>query len=181
MKRMIDDKIINKLSVKNDVLEIKGTINADKITGDEIVENMEGYSFTPSESTGSWTITHIYEGVVKNGNKITFVVAFKMKATEANPSTEFGLGRFNIPKSIWDKLYPVTIEGYEFLSIDNSVAVNVASYGTKKDTGFYTQKVSVGGIYGVSVAMKFSTTGISANDEFYQRLEITFLTSENLA
>ena len=181
MKRMIDDKIINKLSIKNDVLEIDGAVNATKITGDEIVENMEGYSFSPSDSTGSWNITHIFEGAVKNGNKITFVAAFKMKATEDHPSSEFGLGRFNIPKKLWDKLFPVTIEGYEFLSIDDSVAVDVTSYGTKINTGFYTQKVSVGSIYGVSLAMKFATSAITANSEYYQRLEITFLTSDNLA
>ena len=89
-------------------LTVTGDISGDDITGNSIVEIMAGYTFDKSDADVTWT--PIYVNVVKNGNKLTFVVfGSYTHATVVGYNKD--LGKFNLPQAIADKLYPFTIAG----------------------------------------------------------------------
>ena len=67
-------------AIFNGNVNISGTFNATKITGNEIVETMTGYTFT---SQGGEDNEIAFASVCKNGNKITFVIAGKYTPSES--------------------------------------------------------------------------------------------------
>ena len=84
-----------------------GSLDADGlVTGAEIVEKMSGYEFDASIAHADVSI--VYASVVKNGNKITFVIFGNVAPTEDITSGDINLGAFNIPTTIGAKLYPYT-------------------------------------------------------------------------
>ena len=77
------------------------------ITGGSIIENMIGYAASlniPEDVV----LTNIYTGVCKNGNKLTFVFAFNITKNTSG-AIEPALIDFQVPDSIFAKLYPTTI------------------------------------------------------------------------
>ena len=143
------------------------------ITGGEIVEKMSGYSFSTALRSDKITYEDIYAGIVKNGNKLTLVLALNITRTEA--IAEFRVGAFSIPSAVANKLFPTTIGGVSLLNNITGVATASTAYNTKVDFGAYVQKS------GNSIAI---TIGASANlvigTKYYIRFELTYLLSDNL-
>lgn len=175
MKRMIDDKITNKLSIENDVLEIDGAINAIKITGDEIIENMSGYT-AEKAITATWDIENVYTGIVKNGNKLTIVSALNIIALQNAPDNEFGVLKVILPAAIMDKLYPSIIGGAELLYKSDIVLTKSTFYTNRNLFQVYSQKAST---Y-ITFALVGDASSFVEGDKFYCRIECTFLLSDNI-
>lgn len=138
------------------------------VTGGEIVEKMSGYSFIKSSSQGQYYDLS-YVGVCKNGNKITFVVAGKMNFP--NNTDIYGIGNFTIPTEVGAKLYPITGNQLAFLSVNAQVN--------------YASRIVVSGIFGknsnTNIDVRIYAGGLTAETDYYFRIEQTFLLSENLA
>lgn len=143
------------------------------IKGDEIIENMEGYSFSIDESTGT-TKDVLFAGVVKTGNKITFVISIDITKTSASTDMNPLIGKFTIPEEIYNKLIPSRVGLYDFLDnrvlqafSSNTSSVNSTAYVDKSPSNVLT---FVGGI-----------TNFVNDTKYHLRYECTFLLSENLA
>jgi len=141
-----------------------------KITGGEIVENMSGYSFElPYNENPELTI--IYASVVKNGNKLTFVVFGKYNRAAENPIINPNLGRFNIPAEIGAKITPwsgfyVDSKNVPFFASASSITNKVI--GVEKRTATSIEFTGYG------------THTLNAGTDYMFRIEETFLLSENL-
>ena len=139
------------------------------ITGGEIVEKMSGYSFTQATSDADTTFDYKYAGVVKNGNKITFVIALEVTKTN---NAEVAIGTFTIPEAVGAKLFPV----FESSVLEYQSKPVLGEDFTSESIPQYWAKNNNTSIYGA-----IKTNNLTANKAYYVRLEITFLLSENLA
>ena len=108
------------------------------ITGGEIVEKMSGYSFSPA-SNANFTYEYVYAGVVKNGNKITFVIAANL-TKGAGADRLASIGGFTIPASVGAKLFPTQVGAYSFL--DNKVVAIFSDFTNYISCPCYTGKGS---------------------------------------
>lgn len=97
---------INPISVDGTTIRPTNCYATNEITANSIIENMSGYSWTKGNPS-HWT--EIFVGVVKNGNKITFVVFGEITKTENTPSGEFTIGQYVLPNSVYSKFYPFTL------------------------------------------------------------------------
>ena len=155
-----------------------GNINIDgNFTANSIIENMNGYSFEKANDANA-TRTYYYAGVVKTGNKITFVIFLDMilnvDASISGPI--INCGRFNIPRNVADKLYPVSIGSGEALS-STAVFANTNYINTGKIVYANVVKTSPTQInFGFYVPDSTPT-----NTRLTIRLENTFLLSDNMA
>lgn len=142
------------------------------ITSPSIIETMSGYSFTKATPTNV-TLSYIYVGAVKTGNKLTLVCSVEITRTGDVTGGSFTVGSFSIPAEVGQKLYPTTSN---WLKIDK----------------IYAGKNYYEGIDLPLLMIKNSDTGISAvaynvnslmvlNQKYYLRYEATFLLSDNLA
>ena len=161
-------------------VNISGTINATLVTGDAIVENMVGYSFTNYNSSAHATLGCIYAGVVKNGNKITFVVFGEITRTSDFPVGDdylAGQFEFTMPSYIGAKLYNATIGGLNILN-DEQVECIGANYETDfTSLPFVTLK---SGNTKLQLWI-YRLNTLTLNQRYTFRYERTFLLSENLA
>ena len=148
-------------------------VDAPLITGDEIVEKMSGYSATLSTQT-NWLIEKVYISAVKNGNKLTFVVALNLTKLDAGAANFFNLGSLTIPSAIGEKLYPATVGLYQFL--DNKVINAFSSYDNHVSCPAYIAKSSD--------TLLLVTMGDASNfvvgTKYYFRYEATFLLNDSL-
>lgn len=145
-----------------------GNVNIDgNLTGNSIIENMSGYSFTKKENS-QFTIS--YAGVVKNGNKITFAIAGIMNIPAYIDRID--LGYFTIPLSVGKKLFPIG----NTLFLSYKVVPFYKAYNSKVDVNVNTIKNSDTKISVSTYPIKLET-GI----DYSFRYEITFLLSDNLA
>lgn len=142
------------------------------ITGASIIENMIGYAYVDNWSLSNATKELLYAGIVKNGNKLTLVLAFNITRTGA-AETYKQIGRFNIPASVLDKLYPSTILQYDIL--ESKVIQCWSSEALSVNAIFYIGK----GTNNVSVNILNSGV-LTENTPYYVRIETTFLLSDNL-
>lgn len=141
------------------------------ITGDEIKENMTGYSAS-NVKTGDGVndiITPLYLGVVKTGDKITFVYYFSYQRIDAKGLQ--AIAQINIPSAIGAKLYP---DGDGVLAYQSVYGAITSTTGA--NTPMYLDKLSNGA---VSIAM--SDSGLSNGNTYKIRFEQTFLLSDSLA
>lgn len=143
------------------------------ITANSIIENMSGYSLIKIASTETVTYNYVYGGIVKNGNKLTLVLALKL--TKTGSQNSIVLGNFNIPSSVGSKLYTTLVGQYNFLA--NSKLTVFESYVSSQDVYAYVEKLSNTNLQLVIT----QTEGLTTNTEYYIRYEVTFLLSENLA
>lgn len=186
MKVMHDDKkirgIINSVddletekATLSDVETLLASGDVEDIKADSIVENMTGYTFTKSITEG---VSCLYAGVVKNGNKLTFVItSIFTPASEASSGAPIGLGKFVVPADIAEKLVPFTsqtltnvldIKSGTFNSyVVNSRGTNLVVYKNDYDLNF--------------VAYPLVPLAGDGNTPYYIRFEATFLLSNNLA
>lgn len=157
-------------------VNIDGSLNATKVTGNEIVENMSGYSFDKAQDENA-TRTYYYAGAVKTGNKITFVIFLDMiLKVDANASgPKIDCGSFNIPTSVGNKLYPVSIGSGQALS-STAVFANTNYINTGKIVYASAVKVSPTRInFGFYVPDSTPT-----NTRLTIRIENTFLLSDSM-
>ena len=146
-------------------------------TANSIIENMSGYSFDKAQDENA-TRTYYYAGAVKTGNKITFVIfldmILKVDANVGGPKID--CGSFNIPASVGNKLYPVSIGSGQALS-SMTVLANTNYINTGKIVYASAVKVSPTRInFGFYVPDSTPT-----NTRLTIRIENTFLLSDNMA
>lgn len=152
-----------------------GNVNVDgNFTANSIIENMNGYSFEALTITNAQIVT-TYAGIVKNGNKVTFVCSGTFQRSGDLTGWSCPLGRFHFPQEIGLKLYTTT-QGN----------VSALSFGRLTLFKTYTDVIEV-----PCLTIKNSNYAFTAN--IYQlsqtnvdtpylfRFEITFLLSDNLA
>ena len=169
-------RMFSKNQLENQTEELLASGNLPSVKADEIIENMSGYSFTKG-TTNNLTITGVYAGVVKTGNKITFAVAVKLKRTDTISSTA-RLGYFTIPKAVFDKLYQTQVGLYEYLTVDEKSAWS--SDSTNKVIQIYSYK-SGGSETKILLDMNETPLNeLTLNTDYYLRYEFTLLLSENL-
>lgn len=150
-----------------------GNVNvAGNFTADSIIENMSGYSFEKTTAPANVTLNYAFAGVVKNGNKITFVWALEYTRTDVS-SGDMNLGTFNMPLSVLAKLYPVK---NTWLSMDKVYVAD--DYNSGKDL---TALVAKSTLYNNISAYIYGLNTLDLNKTYYIRYEKTFLLSENLA
>lgn len=140
-----------------------------------VVEVMNGYTFTTS-TISNLSVTPIYVGAVKNGNKLTLVYFAKMTRT-GDVGQGVSVGYFNVPVSIANKLYPFSVGGFDVISIDRVDAFQYLS-SSKYVNMAIAKHATINGRLPVLI---YSSSALDANVEYVVRLEATFLLSENLA
>ena len=149
-------------------------VEAESVHADEIIENMEGYSFTKQEDDSYNAFDYIYAGVVKNGNKLTFALALKLTRVSGGGGYK-RMGTFTIPEAVYNKLYPVTIDGTTYMSIGDIDGVDTSTKAIVSSPWYCFKTASN------SIAVALNNANMSNNEECYIRFEFTFLLSENLA
>ena len=169
MKRMWSKNELNKIIA---TLVASGSLPS--IKADEIIENMEGYSYDKASEISDLTREFIYAGAVKNGNKLTLVIAVNL--TRADTLTgDVNLGNFTIPEDVASKIIPSTIGNYDYVSVDNPSAWK--NDATSQALQVWSQKYDNTIIF---KANRDSVNLLDANDKYYLRFEVTLLLSESL-
>ena len=154
-------------------VNISGTLNATSITGDSIIESMSGYS-AQLATDADLTIENVYTSAVKNGNKLTIVSALNLTklATLSGSKT---IVSFTVPTSVYNKLYPTTIGGYNALNFIKAQAV----YGTNTFVDLYV--IIQRTLTGLSIVLQGATVdSLPLNTPAYLRIEQTFLLANGL-
>lgn len=144
------------------------------ITGKSIIENMSGYSYT-ANTVSNYSITTVYAGVVKNGNKLTVALAFKI-TKQTGGAGAISVGTFFMPAGVLNKLIPVTIGDGAVLATKQEVALRTYS-GAVDSVSCYSYISK--GTYGITYNM--SLDNLVVDDEYFIRVESTFLLSNSLA
>ena len=148
-----------------------GNVNiSGNLTADSIIENMTGYSMElATVSADKGTITGIYGGIVKNGNKLTIVIAYKFTKAVGATGTIY-TGKITVPLAIGNKIFPYssTIVSSNFVSAFASLFNNVSilSYFVKNGSTVLNSSIDL--------------SDLVEGTEYYIRQEITLLLSENL-
>lgn len=161
-------------AIFNGNVNVVGTLNATKVTGDEIVENMNGYSFTPNADLSKNGITLKYAGAVKNGNKVTFVIAgIFNNTTGLSIAPHPDLGIFTIPTNIGQKLYPmietiIDVKPISFFLNFNTIVQKNMQMRKANNSTLNFQLISM-------------NKDFNADADYAFRIEETFLLSDNLA
>lgn len=160
-------------AIFNGNVNVSGTFNATKVTGNEIVESMTGYSFEMPSTTNA-QVDIIYAGAVKNGNKLTFTIFSKIKRT-GDITGWLKLGNFFIPSEVANKIYPYTLATISntcdskvinaFSSLNNSIPVAIELF---KFTAKFEANI-------------VNPTQLALDTDYLLRYEVTFLLSDNLA
>lgn len=152
------------------------SISAPSITGDSIIENMSGYTFTKYGDTADYTFTLSYAGICKNGNKITFVVAGQITKLQAFTG-QFQIGTFTMPSSIGSNLYPYSLSPFTDI-ISASEMTYWKTYDVsqaKKHSALFRKSTNT-----LSYLIAY-VDSLEVGVPYIFRYEITFLLSENLA
>lgn len=153
-------------------VEPSDSIDLVSVKGNEIIENMTGYSFSAIENE-NLDVEYVYAGAVKNGNKLTLVVAFNITPLAITSALE-DVCRFSVPQSVLDKLIPTTIAGYGN-TLSAGTIVFKQYINDNKIIHTLVQKIN-----GIKVQI-YNNTNWSVDTKYYGRLELTFLLSDNLA
>lgn len=153
-------------------VNIVGTLNANNITGDSIIETpWPNYSFTKGDTDYQ---EHLYAGVVKNGNKITFAVFTKYTHTSAKSG--LFLGDFFIPGIVGQKLRTYTIGSANNLLASFRCFAQTGQYGAGKDISLVVTKLD-----NTHIRLScYELSGLTDGQEYVIRVEVTFLLGDNL-
>lgn len=152
----------------------QGNVNiAGNLTADSIIENMSGYSATIGR-TANFDYEKVYFGAVKNGNKITFVLALNLTKRSGGTFNPI-LGEITIPSAVGAQLYPTELDGYYFL--DNRVLNIFKNNAVSVEAPAYIQKLS-----NTVIQFRISDSANMVEDQkYYVRYEATFLLSDDIA
>ena len=153
-----------------------GNVNiAGNFTADSIIENMVGYSGTITDNTPNFSITGVYMGAVKNGNKLTVALFAKVMRTDVmSPDyLDFKI-RWQMPSAALANIIPYTFQGLPagangeitFVKDLNTTPVKLQYILLK-----YTSSLTLN-IYGLN--------NLALNTEYLFRYEETFLLNDNL-
>lgn len=154
-------------------LNATGTISAPSITGDSIIENNTGYIYNKQESS-NYDYEYVYVGAVKNGNKLTLVVAINLTKRTGALDYSVDFGGLYIPTSVYNKLFPTNVGLYPFLDV--RVLNAFSSHTSGVDIKGYIEKTG-----GYAKFRLSDTSNMAVDTKYYIRYEATFLLSENLA
>ena len=155
-------------------INIDGTLDATKVTGNEIVENMSGYSFTMPSTSG---VEIIYASIVKNGNKLTMVLFGAITPTSnINPDTATELGTFNLAASVKPKIYWYTSGSLSYVTAEGKVPLTY-SVANSIDGQFYFRVDPQGN----EVVKVYNKAQLQAGTTYHFRIEQTFLLNDNMA
>lgn len=155
-------------------LTVSGGISGNAITGNSIVENMSGYSFTGNSITGH-TINYVYEGVVKNGNKLTLVNFLEITRNDAGADSYGTIGTIFVPSAIASKLYPSQLG-----VLDNVLASQVVNLFKDPQNAVSLKAIVLKGTNSV-VFFIYGLSNLEVGTKYQLRFEQTFLLSDNLA
>lgn len=179
MKRMWSK---NELKQQNNAnaIELLGSGQVPSIKGDEIIENMSGYSVSLPSTDEHREVNPIYVGICKNGNKLTLVVFMALVPLEENlsgancavPTT------FTIPEEVGSKLYTYLVGGYPYLENKSCQATQYDDF-TRHDIDVDILKDS-NTQFRVVAYVPTTAGNLTANKTYVLRIEQTFLLSENL-
>lgn len=152
-----------------------GNVNiAGNLTADSIIENMSGYSAVLVSNTGL-TISPVYVGVCKNGNKLTFVFAGNITVDDADYEKYVYLCQFNIPSSVADKLYSTNISGLNVLDCRKLLVFDSAdNFQNPLEKSGYWQKG------GNTTYPRAYLPDLTVGHTYYIRYELTLLLSNSL-
>ena len=167
----VDVTALNGQTITPAVVNATTSMSAPAITGDSIIENMSGYSFTPS-TAANITTEVIYAGAVKNGNKLTLALAVNVTASTTLTGTK-PIGVFTVPVAIASKLIPSQVGLYYFL--DNRILGAFDSYQSAVECLGYIDKSDNSLGFGIKV------DNLVAETKYFIRYEATFLLSDSLA
>ena len=155
-------------------INIDGNLNATKVTGNEIVENMSGYSFTMPSTSG---VEIIYASIVKNGNKLTMVLFGAITPTSnMNPDTATELGTFKLSDSVKPKILWYTSGSLSYVTAEGKVPLTY-SVAYSIDGQFYFRVDPQGN----EVVKVYNKAQLNAGTTYHFRIEQTFLLSDNMA
>ena len=155
----------------------KLTTLGDEIAAEKpIIEQMTSYYAYPSASEAAYDLEHVYISVCKNGNKLTFVHAFNITRKDTI-SADFVSAIFRVPNVAMNKLFPVNVGGYEYLTLGKTFAWSGES--SDKEITYHFNKETAND----RLTLWLKRQGLNLlelNTKYYIRLEFTFLLSENL-
>ncbi len=166
----VDSQLASGLALK---ANLSGANFTGAITGPSIVENMSGYSFTKNASDTDKELDYLYAGVVKNGNKLTFVIFVKVTRKASIGVNSISLGSFTIPSAVGQNLHPY--QG-NWLNVLNVFASDTYVSGVEVPV-----LVTKGSNTSVSAQLNLVNTKLTQDTVYLVRLEQTFLLSDNLA
>ena len=161
-------------AIFNGNVNIDGTLTANiidgtRVTGNEIAEKMNGYSFT----NGTNPLRTPYVSIVKNGNKITLVITGYFKKTET--TNTILIGSFFVPTSIASKIVPFV---YQWVDYRKVLMINIDSTSDIIEKEFYLSKHA--SLPNFSLYLQTSND-IDTTKTYFMRYEATFLLSDNMA
>lgn len=152
-----------------------GNVNiSGNLTADSIIENMTGYSY--ADATTGYLFENQYANIIKNGNKLTLVLAGDLTKPTGESSTNFVAGNFEIPLSIWNQLVPTQVGSLtNVLSVQRvNIFFNPTTFA---EIGALVLKSG-----GQKLTIQVVGTGAMTLDvKYYMRVEVTFLLGANLA
>ena len=154
-----------------------GNVNiAGNLTADSIIENMTGYTFNKEAETTNITREFLYASAVKNGNKLTFVVAMNITRTGSAGSSYIEAGSFTIPWQVCQYIVPSSITGcvdVKTTKLQDSIysGKDILSYVLKQGTTKLVFEMYNGSL----------DTLLDLNTPYYFRYELTVLLSDNMA
>ena len=160
-------------AIEYESLTLTGDLNADGVYANEIIENMEGYSFVPISEITYDDLNIIYAGVCKNGNKITFVMfmTFTYKGYAFRD-----VGTFIVPSDVYAKLYPYILQNVDTL---DTRTLDLVKERQSIPSSAYGEIFKAGNN---QVVFSFAVpSGLTVDATYSVRYEATFLLSDNLA
>ena len=151
-----------------------GNVNiAGNFTANSIIENMVGYSLSLNNELSTFA-TPIYGGIVKNGNKLTFVVFFTFTPTSGMPTSRNAFD-FVVPSAVGNKLYPYTLGSY-----DNVLeAKQITCFSSFSDTPSLLAIIRKTSSTGIRITLR-GYNGLTPDTPYFVRIESTFLLSDSL-
>lgn len=153
-------------------VNISGNLSVSgSISGNEIVENMAGYSFD-IVTVFEWD--DIYVGAVKNGNKLTLVVFGEY--TKRTESYAGNLGYFTLPQAVADKIIPYSLGTFTDV-VDTKISNFYDDIGSSVPINLSLRKANPTQLM---LAIR-DPQNLTADTTYLFRYEVTFLLGTNLA
>ncbi len=153
-------------------LTASGTIDGAVVTGNEIVEKMDNYSF---EAGSDARLNVVYAGAVKTGNKLTLVIFGSFTQDAGETQGNLLLGTFYLPASVLAKLYPYQVGSLTNV-LDNKIIPFIDTNISHTNLMCRIEKGSTSTNFKIANA-----TALADATTFLFRYECTFLLSDNLA
>ena len=170
-------RMFSKNQLEEQSIELLGSGKVPSIKGDEIIENMEGYGFETNSFDEHIEQEYIYVSAVKNGNKLTFVLALNITKGSDSTASYGNIGYFTLPSNIMSKLIPTNIGGLANGLYATQLQALDSYFGDPKKCNVYAYKDAPNNKVNIDIA----NFNFSDNTKYYLRVEMTFLLSENFA